>query len=133
MYYCNMQAFRLIEEHQQEKGFVYDIVIKFRADIITNHILPINFDICKHQIMIPSGEDYYFEHGSQPGINDQIAYGDFQTMKLYSSLYSSIENYILSRISGYHPEALLLTHLQRHSINITRFDFEYTLDEHRKS
>lgn len=124
--YNNKKAIELVEKHQEEYQFKYDIVIKYRSDIISSTILPIiavNF-IESNSIYIPNGYDWDFY--DQQGINDHIAYGSFESMKIYSNVFDNVELYCGDiHKHGYHPESLLLYHLQQYKLSIHRFQYEY--------
>lgn len=108
----------------------YDIVIKLRADIVFFEELLLPEVIEKNTIYIPEGNDYPY-HSYDPfyhveGINDHLAYGTFETMKVYSNVYKNIDNYC-SNGRPYHPESLLLHHLQSNGLKIKRFRISYIL------
>ena len=127
--YNNLKAMELIEKYQEAHSFVYDIVIKFRADIVTKDMLLIPETIHAGTVYIPS--NYGWDFFDQPGINDHIAYGSFDVMKAYSSVFARVETYCTDHGRGYHPESLLLYHLQQERLIITRFPFEYTPNTNR--
>ena len=122
-FYNNMKAFDIIKEYEQLHNIQYDIIIKFRADIISNHILPIVNNIETNTIYIPEGYKWDFYH--LEGINDHIAYGNSDVMKVYSNVFPNIEKYCIEEHRGYHPESLVLYNLQRHGIKIQRFAYDY--------
>lgn len=126
--YHNKKAMELIENHQVKNNFVYDIVLKYRADIISQDIIRLLGEISIGTVYIPDcyGWDFY----DQPGINDHIAYGSFDVMKVYSDVFSNVEDYCRNG-RGYHPESLLLHHLRTKNIKIERFPFEYTHNTNR--
>ena len=124
--YNNMKAMELIRAYQDKYQFMYDIVIKFRADIISDYVVPILplSNITTNTIYIPEGHDWHFY--DQLGINDHIAYGSFTTMQIYSNVFANIELYCgHPHNHGYHPESLLLYHLLMSKVNIIRFPFQY--------
>lgn len=120
----NMKCIELIEQYQEKHGFQYDIVVKFRADILSSNMLPIVESVRPNTIYIPEGHDWHFLDLFQ-GINDHIAYGDVNSMRVYSSVFAHVEQYCLEEGRGYHPESLLLHHLMTNSVDIVRFPFEY--------
>lgn len=119
MYYHNMIAFKRADY------FKPDIVIKFRSDIIPRSEFP-HFIPEKNTIYHPSSNSY-------SGINDQVAVGDYESMKKYCDLYNHLEHYVKSGQCRFHPETLLLHHLRTQGLNIQTFHFEYTLDPHRRN
>lgn len=130
-FYNNMKAFEMIEEYQNQHGFVYDVVVKYRADVVSNEDLNLlNMDM--GSLYIPEGRDYTV-HSKYKGMNDQIAYGDPEMMKIYSSLYRNMEEYLIKDNVIFHPESLLYHHLKKNDIidRIKRFPFDYSLNKKR--
>lgn len=119
MYYHNQIAFR------RASALKPDIVIKFRSDIIPSMEFP-HFTPEKNTIYHPSSNSY-------SGINDQVAVGDFDSMKKYCDLYDHLEHYVNSKQCNFHPETLLLHHLRSSDLKIDKFHFDYTLDPHRRN
>lgn len=134
--YNNAKCMDLIRQHQDQYEFTYDIIIKFRADIVTNEMLPLPITIDPDTIYIPEGNDWRFE-GRDLGINDQIAYGSFDAMQWYCSLYPRIEMYCQppNGTAGFHPESLLYFHLiqRQPPLSIVRFALEYSLHASRST
>jgi hypothetical protein len=104
-----------------QSAISFDIVFKWRTEIYfdDNIKLKINdiANIRENTIYIPNCNDW-------GGLNDQIAYGNLNTMKLYSDLYNHLTTYNTVRC---HPETLLKYHVTTNKINIERFDFGYYL------
>jgi len=122
--YHSSKCFELIETYQKKNKIIFDKIIKFRSDIISKTSLPIDFDTKNQTILIPDGNDHC-------GVNDQIAYGDYNVMKCYSYLFDYIDLYCNQMKRSFHPETLFLFHLQRNNISIQRFPFEYKLSNNR--
>ena len=122
-FYNSFKCFQLIEEYQKENNFTYDIIIKFRADIISSEELNLEKNVEPNNIFIPSGWDHC-------GINDQVAYGDYNTMKLYCDVYNRIEN-MCNNGCDFHPETLILRLLINNNIRINRFNYNYNLNSKR--
>ncbi len=124
MFYNNKRAFQLIEEYSRSSGIKYDLVVKFRPDIINNYLpnfLPIN----EGELYTP--EDHVF---GWPGINDMIALGSFNAMKIYSSMYDHIDEYINKGIL-FHPETMLRHHIDSQGLINNTFKYKYELDKER--
>ena len=130
-FYNNMKAFEMIEDHQNEHGFVYDIVIKYRADILPDDVMDI-LDVEAGYLYIPEGRDWVMD-SRYGALNDLIAYGDTEVMKVYSSLYRYLEEYLVNEHVIFHPESLLYYHLQKNNMldRIKRFPFHFCLNENR--
>jgi hypothetical protein len=99
----------------------YDIIIRIRPDlkILINetdfiHIISSCID---NNIYIPSGFD-----SNKDYLNDQIAYGSYDTMKIYSSIFTTI-----SYTTDYSSEAYLYKYLHSKSLTIIRPSIPYKL------
>jgi hypothetical protein len=124
MFYNQQKCVELIEEEQRKTSVSYDIVIFFRADIISQVQLPIFIPRDDDTIYVPSGYDW-------GGLNDQIAHGTLEAMKKYAGLYSNIEKYCLVEKCIFHPETLLRYHVRSCGLNVVRYDFPYSLNTKR--
>jgi hypothetical protein len=124
MYYNNKKAFELIEEHMKNNNIKYDLIVKFRPDIM-NDKFPIFFITEDNEVCTP-GEHVF----GWPGINDMIAFGNFESMKVYSSMYDYIDEYIDNGVL-FHPETMLRHHLDNKGITIKNFKYKYELDKER--
>ena len=124
MYYNNMKAFELIEQHSNENNIKYDLVVKFRPDIMNDN-LPDLFLTEIGEVYTPKEHSFGW-----PDINDMIAFGDFNSMKVYSTLYNHIDEYIDKQVL-FHPETMLRYHLDDKGISIKNFSYIYELDKER--
>ena len=124
MFYNNKRAFEMIETYSKENSVNYDIVVKFRPDIAVN-TFPSFINPENNTVYTP-------DHGifGWPGLNDQIAYGDFNSMKIYSAAYDYIDEYISKGVM-FHPETMLRYHLDFNNIKIKEIDYKYELDIQR--
>lgn len=111
----------------------YDIYIRCRPDILIEESVE---DFCqkielfkpdkKNILYIPKGFDIFDEKFGidlKTCINDQIAFGSEDVMKVYCSLYDTINPNNKPIVS----EQLLFTHLQENKISVERFDLSYHL------
>lgn len=121
----NNECMKMIELYQKKHNMKFDIVIKYRMDInnFNDNIIEIENPIT-NTCYIPEGQDW-------GGINDQIAYGDFESMYKYCNVVNNIVNLCQSGVK-FHPETLLLHHLEKEKLNIKRFKFNYTLLDRMK-
>ena len=124
MFYHNFKAMEMILEHIKTTNTIYDVVVKFRADILSEDLFLIQFNVMPNT--------YYFPHGwCYRGINDQIAYGDIQSMTYYCSLYHYIIKYVYVDKQIFNPEFLLMYHINLVNANIIRFPYKYKLHPDR--
>jgi glycerophosphoryl diester phosphodiesterase len=113
MFYHNFKAFEMIEA----SGLHFDVVIKSRFDMVSkDKLLPSPLD--SNTVYIPNCNDW-------GGINDQVAYGDMESMKKYCDVVNNIIPLCNSGVN-FHPETLLHEHLTQ-CLGIKRFDFKYEL------
>lgn len=128
MYFHRKKCLELIESHQLENGFLYDIIVSYRADVISEYLYPIFLDNVFYPdvVYIPAGYDYR-------GINDQIAHGAINAMRVYLNVYDKIPYYCLNDGCIFNPEVILAHHLAVNKINPRRFEFPYALHSKRFS
>jgi hypothetical protein len=120
MFYSIKKCFDLIEDE-------YDFVIRCRFDLIIQEKFILKNIIDKlindnYDIYIPT---HIFNYGSM-GLNDQIAIGKFEKMKIYSNMYSNLNN-VLNKSTLFRPENLLETYIMDNKINVMtepRIDFK---------
>jgi len=58
-------------------------------------------------------------------MNDQIAFGNVETMKIYCNVYGSIYKYVVEEHAYFHPESLLRYHLNTCGIEIVQINLHY--------
>lgn len=120
MFYHNYKCIELINKYQEKYNYKFDIIMKYRSDIYSRNTIDFE-NIEKETIYIPRDADY-------GGINDQIAYGDFDSMYLYSKCNINFLECGKQRCR-FHPESVLLQHLQNEKLKIVRIDFNYNLNK----
>jgi hypothetical protein len=103
---CNFVAFSIVPS-------TFDVYVRMRPDLMFNGPLKLQKPEPK-TVYIPQGMDY-------GGINDQCAYGDYDSMKVY---YQVFENYhFLWRDKGitFNSEVMQKANLEDKGINVVRF------------
>lgn len=120
MFYHNKQCFELIKAYQEKTNTIFDCIIKYRSDIDNISEFLLEDSIKGNTIYIPKGSDWI------GGINDQLAYGNFDTMMKYTNVIDHIKKYLSQGIK-IHPETLLAWHLKMCFLNINRFKFVYNI------
>lgn len=123
MFYHTNRSFNLVEIFQNENNIKFDCILYYRADIDSKDVISLIVPN-RHTIYIPHGLDY-------DGLNDRVAYGDFESMKQYSNLVNHIR--FLCTVKGvlFHPETLLKAYLENEKLNINRFDYHFSLHPSR--
>jgi hypothetical protein len=61
-----------------------------------------------------------------------VAIGDYNSMKVFCSLYNNIEYYCRDKNKQLHSESLLMFHLNENNINIKEFIFNFDLNKNRR-
>lgn len=108
MMHNNLVGFSLIP-----KG--YDIYVRVRPDMNFNGPLNFNeYDIQPNTVYIPKGMDYR-------GINDQFAFGDYDSMRKYFSVYLNAE-LLHSEGNLFNSEVFHLANLNKLGVNIVRIE-----------
>ena len=73
-------------------------------------------------LYIPKGSDW-------GGINDQIAIGDFITMKKYNNIIDNVLILLSNNISILHPESLTKANIMYNTLVVERIYLEYRIDK----
>jgi hypothetical protein len=104
MHYNRKRAFDMIQDKPNR-------VISTRFDMYINDNIHI-CDPCEDKtIYVPAGED----HG---GLNDRLAYGNYESMKIYCHLYDYIHTLSHPEL---HPETILKEYVDITGLNVVRF------------
>jgi hypothetical protein len=96
-FYNDLMSFKLIEEYEKEADITYDVISKIRPDMIFRNYNDIHFikDPTDKKVLhscIPECEIYIYGWRHIPRcISDAFAYGNKETMRIYTNTY----NYIL--------------------------------------
>ena len=119
MYYSLYQANLLKQQYEETYNFKYDLVIRYRPDIILSSEFSIPITLNTDSVYVPL-------YGDFSGINDQLAYGSSHRMNQYSNVYNEIEN-LLGHGCHLNPEFLMKKNLQKNGIIVSRFNLNYGL------
>ena len=96
----------------------YDVYVRVRPDImLTDKINFEQYDYSGKNIYIPSGHNY------RDGINDQLAFGNYEVMKTYYSVYLNHPEMFTSGLK-FHTEKYTTENLKRNGIIINRINIE---------
>jgi hypothetical protein len=126
-FFHNQQCWNLIQTFQEKNNILFNVVCKYRADICCSKPFSFSFSSIEERIVyIPEGNDH-------TGLNDQIAYGNMEVMKMYSTLFERLESICSTRQCIFHPETLVEFNMKSNNISVHRFDFAYTLDNRRRT
>lgn len=99
----------------------YDVYVRSRCDIqLTGKINFEDYNINDNEIYIPLGHDYF------KGVNDQFAFGSYQVMKAYFSIFTEYEK-LYNGGEQFHPESYVTLNLKNKGININRLSITNTI------
>jgi SAM-dependent methyltransferase len=119
MYYKVEACNDLKREYEKEHGFTYDCVIRFRGDLYAEQPIPIDERTNLNYLYLPA-------FGNFGGACDQFAFGNSSVMDKYSTLYSNMEVH-LHNGAPFHPEKLLLYHIEKQGLPIAKVNFKYVI------
>lgn len=95
-----------------------DVFVRIRYDIeLTGQIRFADYPLKDNLVYIPFGQDY------RAGVNDQFAFGNYQSMKKYFSVYLNHER-IFNQGVPFHTESYLRKHLENEGVEIKRLEVE---------
>lgn len=117
MLYNRKRVFNLLEEYIKKTGIYYDYIISYRLDLFAYN--KIDYNIQSNILYIPEGSDHL-------GINDQVAYGTYESMKVYMNAFDNIDN-IMKNNKWFIAELINKTNLLLHDICIERTTFDYEI------
>lgn len=120
MFYHENNAFGMIERDVLN-GTHFDCIMYTRADIDTNDHLHIEMPK-DNTIYIPYIQNF-------GGLNDRLAYGNFNAMKKYCNLIKSIS--APGKMDGMNPESILKKYVEEQKLEITRINYVTTLTNDR--
>ena len=118
MLYNRRRVFNLLDEHIKKTGIQYHCIVSYRLDLFSYN--KIDYKIQSNILYIPEGSDH------NGGINDQVAYGTYEQMKVYMNLINHIDT-ILFNIGVFHAELINKENLLLHNVPIQRTSFDYEI------
>jgi hypothetical protein len=125
-----MRVFDLLEEHIQNTNSRYDYIIHHRLDVYCHDNIDYGCFVRnkENQIYIPYVPDWMCNGGdySSGFLNDQMAIGNFESMKKYMNIYKNVSR-LLENGSPPHPETLLRRHVDDIGLRVDRFYTNYQL------
>lgn len=133
-YYHNDKCFQMIEDYCKNHETSFDIVVKSRTDLDSTEPLTLEWPIHENRIYCPVHKAYQ--------VKDEINYGDFKTMKLYSLLVDTLDHLYDTGGLWYGaakhpmlPELVLFQYIcqlnQVYKTNIIYIDYRFTLHDGR--
>lgn len=136
MFYHNKKAFELIEKYQTDNNIIFNFIVKYRGDIITddNIISVINKTIIDNKYIIELNKLYLpsYSMAVAGNYNDQFCFGDYKSMKYYAECVDKIYEYLSKDKVIINPEIILTHHIKKNKdMSLCFFDFNYTLSPSR--
>lgn len=105
----------------------YCSYVRFRVDgKISKKINLKHYDVSKY-LYIPKNMQYTHTFLIKP-FNDQFAIGNYENMKIYCSLYDSLDDIFYQGKAPIHQENALRFFLDENAVNIVSTDFEHFLE-----
>lgn len=118
MLYNRIRVFNLLDEYIKKTRIHYDCIVSYRFDLFSYNKL--DYKIEPNILYIPEGSDYC------SGINDQVAYGTYEQMKIYMNAFNHIDTILLTT-GIIHPESINKDNLLLHNVVIQRTTFDYEI------
>lgn len=89
-----------------------DVYVRMRYDILIHGRLDFS-DIEPNTVYIPSGNDY------RDGINDQLAYGDYESIRKYYDVYNNYDT-LYNNGCLFHTETMVKRNLDYSNVKVKR-------------
>ena len=124
MFYHQNKAFKLVEEYQKTNHMMFDCILYYRADMNSTDTLELRMPL-NNTVYLPNDRGY-------GGFNDRMAYGDYETMKIYCSLIESFEGLCVTD-QQINPESMLRTHLSNNNVNVIGVPYNTDLHDARNN
>jgi len=122
-YINKKRVFKLLDDYTTKNKVEYDIIVSLRLDLM--FYSSFNFTSIKpNTIYVPNGADH-----SINAINDQIAYGNFNSMKKYMNIFDNIIYLLENKKSIPHSESLHYANIVYNNLNIERVPLIYVIDK----
>lgn len=103
---CNFVAFSIVPS-------TFDVYVRMRPDLMFNG--PLKFQKPEpNTIYIPQGMDFW-------GVNDQCAYGDYDTMKIYYQVFENYHHLWRDKGITFNSECIQKANLEDKGVTIVRF------------
>jgi hypothetical protein len=118
MFYSIKKCFELVPDD-------YDVVIRCRFDLFLRDKIDLKHWVDK---ILSNEIDLYIpnERFNMGGVNDQLAIGSYNGMKIYSDCIMYLNN-LSKTLNRWHPESLLGTHLNQYNLKIIQDNYEYRI------
>ena len=118
MLYNRKRVFNLLDQHIKHTDIQYDCIISYRLDLMSYGKL--DYKIGSNILYIPKESDW------GGGINDQVAYGTYEPMKVYMNTFNNLYSIVKNAWPPY-PELINKAHLELEGIKIERVKFDYEI------
>ena len=112
-FYSLYQSVKLVSDYQKEHGFVYDMIIRLRFDLV--FFTPIIVaDLNPSELHVS-----YFMTNTETGlmVNDWLSIGSYDNTQKYAEIWNNFIP-ILEQGTKLHPEEMMATNLKNYNIKI---------------
>lgn len=97
---------------------VYDVYVRIRADITFSERVDFTkYDYSGLKVYIPHGHNYW------GGVNDQVAFGNYEAMKKYYSVYLNHGEIFKAGVE-FHTERYVTENLRREGVEVVRIPID---------
>jgi hypothetical protein len=122
--YHKQKCFELMEKYQEAHNMKFECILYYRADV--DEFEEFKFEpLEENTIFIPA--EKYPHIRDTGGINDQIAYGNYEVMKKYCGIIDSLKDICDEEGVLYHPELLVKKYIDRKNLLVKRVPYDYML------
>lgn len=122
-WYHIKESFKLLEAYQKKHGMTFDIILYYRADIMTHERLTFSSSIKDRTLYIPDNPGYSCDHG---GLCMTFLYGNYSSMQSFSNMVDALEGLCGAGVE-YRTEPLLKHCVVDNKLEVERFKFSHYL------
>jgi hypothetical protein len=126
-FYHLQKAYKLLETYQEKNGMQFDVVLYYRADILTNDDLIFASPLDEMKLYLPQTDPSC----NHRGLCIICFYGSVNIMKIFCNMIDSIEDMCVNRAIFYNPEVILKQSVEDNNIRVERFPYNIELSPSR--
>ena len=127
MFYHHSKAFLKIHEYQEKRNMQFDIVVQYRADLISKTFIHLEVPLKDH---VYTWDNRHTNPDAFCKIGNGMMYGNFDSMMKFTSAIFYMEDMCRKGVV-YHPEYMHWVWINSVGLKIRLFDFEHTYDSSR--
>jgi len=123
-------------KQEQEKGFIYDIVVRARTDYyFFRKLEDYELNLANSKMTVCTPDVWDFKIVNPHAVTDFFAFGDSNSMNIYSNLFNRAAEYNLKHKFIFHPESMTGYNLHVENVNreVVKNNFWLELDDFWKN